>query len=74
MNIELIEELKDLKQKYSKLEDKYYTLAKSNEQKKEDNFKLRAENKSLKHRNYELTILVDTFLKTKKAKKTKNKN
>ena len=58
-----MDDLTKLKQDYDALQKRFNTLYKANEEKKKDNFKLRAENKILKRDNEELIYLVLTFLK-----------
>lgn len=53
----------ELLQKHEELQKQFNTIYKANEEKKKDNFKLRAENKILKRDNKELIYLVLTFLK-----------
>jgi len=62
----LIDELKQTKEEYNNLSKSFKTLYNANKQKKEDNFALRAENRILKKKNMELSILLDTILKQRR--------
>lgn len=61
--------VKELEEELINLKRRFNILYNAKEQMKQNNYKLRGENRSLKKRNYELTLLIDTFLKIKKGRK-----
>jgi repressor LexA len=64
---DVIKELADTKQQLESFKDKYYCLLNANEERKQDNYRLKRENSYLRTKNYELTMLINTFLNIKKG-------
>lgn len=68
-----MEEVQELKQQLDELQKRFNNLYKANEEKKMDNYKLRGENRTLKRKNYELTLMINTFLHTRRKNEKDNR-
>ncbi len=59
----------ELQKSYDDLQKRFNNLYKANEQKKQDNYKLRGKCAWLTNRLYEFTVLIETFTKKRRRKK-----
>lgn len=59
----------ELQKSYDDLQKRYENVYKANEEKKQDNYKLRGKCTYLTNRVYEFTILINTFIKKRRRKK-----